>query len=282
MKKIFLCGALLVSIFISPLTSFAKEQELVGSFTIIKGDVSVLRSEGENWENAEIDMPVFPGDKIKTEERSEAELILDDGSMLRLEQKTQIEIVSATVEERNGEEGKKNFSVKLGLGKLLSNFKKLMNNQSHYNVITSTAVAGVKGTEFSVECAEDKTEVVVFEGEVNVINPEGASVDLAQEQQTTVEKGRPPLNPESISGKGRFYRDRVVKRFAQRVELNRMQLKDIKQRREVKINQMREKIKDLKDRNNEKIKQKEQKLQQQKPNTNKPVPVNKPIPAGKK
>lgn len=277
MKRIFLFGIALALIFIFPLTSFAKEQELVGSFTTIKGDVSVFRAEEESWEDAEIDMPVFPGDKVKTEERSEAELILDDGSMLRLEEKTQIEIVSANIEDGNEEEGKKTFSVKLGLGKLLNNFKKLMNNQSHYNVITSTAVAGVKGTEFSVECTEDKTEIVVFEGEVNVSNPEGSSVDLTQDQQTTVGKGRPPLTPQSIGQNARLYRENVVRKFQNRVEQNRMRLKDIKQRRDEKINQIHEKVKDLKERNNEKIKQKDQKPEHQKP-----VPVNKPKPAGKR
>ena len=281
MKRILFFTIVLGLISCFQARSFAEDEELVGSFTSVKGDVSILHTEEENWGKAEINMPVFPGDKVKTAASSEAELVLDDGSMLRMEEKTQIEIVDAKIEETDQEEGKKTFSVNLGIGKLLNNFKKLINKQSRYSVITSTAVAGVKGTEFTVECAEEQTEIVVFDGEVKVEDPKGVSVDLLPDQQTTVKKGKPPLKPQSIGTGARLYRENVVSNFQKRVEQNRAQLRIIQLRREMKIRQMRLKTGEYSKRFQEKLEKRNEKIQQKKMSQPKPqvqgAPQKKPV-----
>lgn len=259
MKSVIILVLLSAVLFTFSTAGFAKEQILVGSFTLVKGKVSIQRGGEEKWEKAEVDMPVYPGDRVKTEAKSEAELILDDGSMLRIEEKTLIEIVDSRIEEGRGEEGKKSFLINLGIGKVLNNFKKLIHKESRCTIATTTAVAGIRGTEFSVECTEDKTEVAVYEGEVEVAGKsegvEKEAVKVSQDQQTTVEKGKAPLTPQSLTEKARRYRENVVARFHQRVEQNRMRLEEIRKRREAKIEAMKKKVQDLKERTQKKIQQ---------------------------
>lgn len=257
MKRIsifVLCGIILSAFSVM---SFGKEQILVGSFTVVKGKVALQRGGEEKWEKAEIDMPVYPGDKVKTEVKAEAELILDDGSMLRIEEKTLIEIVDSKIEGSAGGEGKKSFLINLGVGKVLNNFKKLIHRESKYNITTPTAVAGVRGTEFSVEAQKDKTEVAVFEGEVDVANKvegtEGKKVKVSQDQQTFVEKGKVPLTPQALSEKSRLYRQNIVARFHERVEQNRLRLEEIRKRRELKIEAMRNKVRDFEEKFRKKL-----------------------------
>jgi hypothetical protein len=238
--------------------SFAKEQLLIGSFTIVKGKVNVKRGGEEKWEKAEADMPVYPGDMVKTEAKSEAELILDDGSMLRIEEKTTIEVVDSKI-EGEGETTKKSFLLNLLSGKTLNNLKKLINKESKYNVATKTAVAGVRGTEFSVECEEEITEVAVFEGEVDVTNKtetaEGEAVKVSQNQQTTVEKGKVPLTPQALNENSRLYRENIVARFHERVEQNRLRIEEIRNRRNAKIEAMKKKVEDFREKTQQKLEQ---------------------------
>ena len=270
MKRIIIfvfCGIILSAFSVE---SFGKEQILVGSFTAVKGKVTVNRGGEEKWEKAEVDMPVYPGDKVKTETRSEAELILDDGSMLRIEEKTLIEIMDSKI-EGEGEGAKKNFFLNLFSGKTLNNFKKLIHKESKYNVTTKTAIAGIRGTEFSVECDEDKTEVAVFEGEVDVASKDvvarptssvGAtlqSVKVPRDQQTVVEKGKAPLTPQALSEKSRRYRENIVLKFRKRVEQNRLRLEEIRNRREAKIEAMRKKVQDFREKTQKKIQQQREK-----------------------
>ena len=261
MKKtiIFVLCCIILTTFAAQ--SFGKEQILIGSFTIVKGKVNILRAGEEKWIKAEVDMPVYPGDKVKTGAKSEAELILDDGSMLRIEEKTLIEIVDSKI-EGEGEEAKKNFFLNLFSGKALNNLKKLAHKESRYNITTKTAVAGIRGTEFSVEADEDKTEVAVFEGEVDVANKvEGAEAEIvkvSRDQQTVVEKGKVPLTPQALSEKSRLYRENIVAKFHQRVEQNRLRLEEIRKRREAKIESMRKKVKDFEERFHKKLEQRKQ------------------------
>ena len=256
---IFVLCAAFLSVFSAP--GSGKEQILVGSFTVVKGKVNILRAGEEKWEKAEVDMSVYPGDKVKTEAKSEVELILDDGSMLRIEEKSLVEIVDSKI-EGEGEGAKKNFFLNLFSGKTLNNFKKLINSKSQYNITTKTAVAGVRGTEFSVEADEDKTEVAVYEGEVEVSNKvegaEGQVVKVNQDQQTLVEKGKVPLTPQALNEKSRLYRQNIVAKFRQRIEQNRLRLKEIRQRRQAKIEAMKKKVQDFKKRYKEKIEQRKQ------------------------
>lgn len=254
MKKIAACLLSAAAILSFVAAGYAEEKLLVGSFTSLKGKVNVQRSSEEKWAQAELDMPVYPGDKVKTGTRSEAELILDDGSMLRVEEKTLMEIVDSKIEDGTGEEGKKSVLINLGVGKILNNFKKLLQKESRVNVSTEAAVVGIRGTEFSVEAGEDgKTEVAVFAGSVEVADPAGNAVQVDQDKQTMVEKGKAPHTPQELTEKIRKYREDVVTKFRKRVEDNRLRLEDIRKRREMKIDTMKQKVQDMQDRNKEKI-----------------------------
>ena len=64
MKKIAVCVLSAAVILSFAAAGFAGEKLLVGSFTSLKGKVNVQRSSEEKWAQAELDMPVYPGDKV--------------------------------------------------------------------------------------------------------------------------------------------------------------------------------------------------------------------------
>jgi len=273
LKKILSFIIVSAMIFIFHNSLCAEEEIMAGSFTSLKGEVTIQHAEAEDWEEAEIDMPVFPGEKIKTGEKSEAELMLDDGSMLRIEEKTTIEIIASEIDNNNSGK-KKNFLMKLGIGKILNNFKKAEGSGSKYGITTGSAVIGVRGTEFSVECIDEKTDVEVYEGEVEVSGlpsglPDGTSAQpevlvqegsaeqkpvlVSRDFQISVEKGARPLTPQAIGEKGKLYRENVVLRFNKRVETNRMRINEIRDRRNKKIENMKKRAGNFNKKSREKI-----------------------------
>ena len=71
----------------------------------------------------------------------------------------------------------KNVKVNLGVGKLWANVKKLLTPDSSFEVKTSNAVAGVRGTVYRVNVEEDKSAMVkVYDGSVYVAGSPAASM----------------------------------------------------------------------------------------------------------
>ncbi len=85
------------------------------------------------------------------------------GSLIRIKQKTKL-VFTALVHNEKGE----NTSMDLDSGKMLCKPKKLLKSES-FMVKTPTAVAGVRGTQFTVEAdANSTTRIKVFDGSVKV------------------------------------------------------------------------------------------------------------------
>lgn len=116
----------------------------------------VTESTGDSYVNssvAKIGQLLTKNDLIKTENGT-VTLQLKNGSAIRLRQFT-------TVTFSNLEE------VSLPHGQILVSVKKL-DNQTDFRINTPTAVAGVRGTMFSVTSVDNGTEVSVLEGAVEV------------------------------------------------------------------------------------------------------------------
>jgi hypothetical protein len=140
--------------------SFAESNENEDySVDLLVGQVQISHDNGTNWENAEIDTPLFDSDILKTGANSYCEITLpNDQGSFRIMDHSYISL------NKLG----KNSVMKIEMGNALFDItKKLLNNES-FEVQTVAAVATVRGTEFYVEGNGESGSCSVVNGEVTV------------------------------------------------------------------------------------------------------------------
>ncbi|PIU20645.1 MAG: hypothetical protein COT18_01180 [Elusimicrobia bacterium CG08_land_8_20_14_0_20_59_10] len=145
------------------------------------GSVDVLAAgETDSWREAEADMPLEAGDKVRTAQDSSAELTLDGGGLLRLGENSSTELSSLKT-------GSSSFFLRAG--SLVAKIKGLLKAGQRFGVRTPAAVCAIRGTEFGVEHDEEggETTAGVFdEGSLSVSSLDGDGAPIAEEM---VEKG---------------------------------------------------------------------------------------------
>lgn len=120
-----------------------------------------------------------PGDKLFTYRKGSAMLQFRDGSRVTLG-----EFAIFTVEEEKPEA----VTLNLALGKIWCAVAKLKGRR--FSVKTPTAVAAVRGTEFTIDVREARTSVEVFGGLVGVRGSLGAESMVGASQRVDVSEGR--------------------------------------------------------------------------------------------
>ena len=106
------------------------------------------------------------GDKISTKKGSRIELKLPDNSLIRFDEFTTFEIVCVEFDKKTKQ---RDINVSMVLGKTWANVSKIFGLRGRFAVSTKTAVAGVRGTVYRVNVAEDNSVLVkVYWGEVGV------------------------------------------------------------------------------------------------------------------
>ena len=160
--------------------------------TFIKGKVEVQRQGSQTPVPAMMKMTVYPGDMISTDDGSEAELKLSDGSILKLKDQGRLEIERM---ERQKKPLTTINSFRLAAGKILGSIRKLSSQESKFTVSTPTAVAGIRGTVFGVFVEGDSTELNVLKGEVAIQGDSGGEVLVKDKMMITVAKGDSAHNP---------------------------------------------------------------------------------------
>jgi ferric-dicitrate binding protein FerR (iron transport regulator) len=103
-------------------------------------------------------MPVRIGQKLKTAQESKLEITLNNGTILRLDESTEIKLLGDL----------ENFSPLLIKGQIWNKVKKLSNFGDSYTVKTSIATAAVRGTAFNVSAQDSSTSVALYSGQVDV------------------------------------------------------------------------------------------------------------------
>ncbi|HUU00018.1 MAG TPA: FecR family protein [Myxococcota bacterium] len=136
-----------------------------GKITYMKGSVTAYRD--GSWVKLNNGSPIFKGDMIRTgKKKSRVEIVLSDSSVIRLGKSSKVKISQALFSS-----GGKNFSAKLMRGQAYALVSKLTGSGSKFEVKTSNAVAGVRGTTFRIDSKTDKSTVVrVYTGAVAVSN----------------------------------------------------------------------------------------------------------------
>jgi len=191
---------LVAFILISPTLSYADVESFSATLIDFDGDVSVQKKESDEWLDVMINMPIQKEDSIFTGEGSYAEIFVDDGSTIKVEESSEINVRELVFDEDTDDIEIKIF---LKAGILLSNIVDAIQRSPSVKVYTNTAVAGVRGTEFAVEVTEeDITNIGVFKGEVEAfgLDEDGntleyESVSIGEGYQTTVERNVAPVRP---------------------------------------------------------------------------------------
>lgn len=136
-----------------------------GSITFVEGEVSLVRN--DTGSPLGVGATLYVGDRIKTGAASKVEAKLADGSLLRLASGSDLRLDNAMFRKS----GEKKVRVSLSLGRMWASVTKLFGSSSEFEVQTSSAVAGVRGTRFTTEKAEGGDTVVrVYGGKVLVAN----------------------------------------------------------------------------------------------------------------
>ena len=133
----------------------------IGKINFILGsssDVTVMRADKSNWENAKLYSPVYNGDQIKTNKESRCETKLHKQGIIRIGENTTF---SFQQDQLNN-----NFSTEIKKGRIWANIKKLF-SRSNFHVRTPTAVCSIRGTIYRID-ADSTTKVMVYQGTVDV------------------------------------------------------------------------------------------------------------------
>ncbi len=173
------------------LISPAPVEDPPGTLTILSGSVEVQRASSEEWRPGTDGMILNAGMGIKTDENSHALLTFFEGSTIKLEPDTYLEI------KRAGQDDEQSTAIilKQWLGRTWSRVIKMVDPGSRFEVETPSATAIVRGTLFSTEVEETGlTTVSTMEGLVSVAG-QGEEVFIPPSQQTRVEKGTEPSEP---------------------------------------------------------------------------------------
>jgi tetratricopeptide (TPR) repeat protein len=187
MRRIFSCQLSLIiclsftTASLYPRTSFAEScEQWVAKAVSVEENVEVQRAGESRWQAVKLDDTFCPGDTIRVDDRSRADLSLVNQPMLRLDQNTTITL--GGVKENRGS------VVELAKG-AVHFFSRIRRN---LEVITGFVNAGVEGTEGFIRVEEDRTLITIFEGQVLASNAAG-SLTLTRGQSAVAEAGKAPM-----------------------------------------------------------------------------------------
>jgi len=138
---------LIAAVFLILLLPMSVKAEVVGKFTYIEGTVDVLKGGKLPAVPAKVGDSVSEGDVVRTKSLSKAEITFADGSMLKIAQRTRIDIEEYLAGAK--------ASLKLPRGKVeaivpaeLAKQIEQLPEKHKFEIKTPVAVAGVRGTDF--------------------------------------------------------------------------------------------------------------------------------------
>jgi len=121
-------------------------------------------------------------DVVNTQVNARARIALDDSSVLNVGSETSMKVVKHDA-------GAQQTELELTYGKLRTQAQKISKPDGKFEVRTPAGVAGVVGTDFFVEYANNTMNVIAFEGLVKVCNLAGVCVLVKAGQMTSVRSG---------------------------------------------------------------------------------------------
>jgi tetratricopeptide (TPR) repeat protein len=179
--RLIVCAAVMINLLSPSLSSAATCDPPIAKAMAVEGKVDVRTTDSTQWRPVKLHDTFCPGDVIRVQERSRADIALSNQPMLRLDQNTTMTL--GGIKKEGGS------LVELTKG-AMHFFSRLPRN---LDIRTAFVNAGVEGTEGLVRVDDDKAEVTIFEGKVVAANESG-TVDITDGQSIVAEKGKAPTS----------------------------------------------------------------------------------------
>ncbi|HZV80740.1 MAG TPA: FecR family protein, partial [Geobacteraceae bacterium] len=175
--------ALLVLLLV-PLNLFASEQGFA-RLSLIEGDVQVRIAESDDWVPATPNTPIFEGDSIWSPKGSRAEIQLRDGSVIRLDAKTALNVLKV-------ESDFLQFNLGMGRAYIRTGSRRVWSMQ--FDLSESTVRVDDKGR-YRLDIQEDGDEdISVFRGSAYV-ESYGSRTRVRTGEMLSLEESRSEISP---------------------------------------------------------------------------------------
>jgi hypothetical protein len=171
----------------------------VGTVAAVEGAAEI--GSGGAFTTAAIGSPVHRGDQLRTGTPGRLRVVFQDDSVLAISENS---FVTVNEQVFNAESGKAKSFIELLQGKVSAVVSEYYHRAGNtYEIKTVTAVAGVRGTEFSMAYNPDLevTEVVGISGHIEVhsmIDPTGPGILLTANEASTIPHGAAASPPRRI------------------------------------------------------------------------------------
>src|SRR5438105_3852678 len=152
----------------------------VAKVVSVQGTVESQRMGETQWQPVQLNDTYCPGDMIRVQERSRADVALMNQSVLRLNANTTITL-EGVKEERTSV-----VNLLKGAAHFFSRGPRSLEARTPFTV------AGVRGTEFFISVEPDKAFLSIFAGQVLAAN-EAGSLTLSSGQSAVAEAGKAPV-----------------------------------------------------------------------------------------
>ncbi|MCC5816575.1 MAG: FecR domain-containing protein [Leptospira sp.] len=146
------------------------KDELASIVYMVIGDVTVTDETGKKVTIQPKLTRLYSNHTIQTFDNSSMDILLYDGTIVRIYKKTTLEISNVL----DTQLAQSNSKIKMASGKIFVKTNKLTKNR-RIDVQTSNSVAGVRGTEFQVIDGDNESKILVGEGSVEGSNISGTS-----------------------------------------------------------------------------------------------------------
>ncbi len=174
------CAALLPAA-LCPSISFAQRCERWAAKAVSVQGIIEFQAKGDSrWQTVKLNDTFCPGDKLRAQEKSRADVVLSNDSVLRLSENTSI-----TLEDVKAE-GTSTVELFKGAAHFFSRRPRSLDVRTPYGI------AGARGTEFLITVEANKTLLTVYDGEILASNQAG-SLTLTSGQSAVAEAGKAPV-----------------------------------------------------------------------------------------
>ncbi|HIE08739.1 MAG TPA: hypothetical protein EYP65_02695 [Armatimonadetes bacterium] len=171
--------------------ALAKVPRYKGMIVASAGEVFVKFRGSKEWAPAPWGTLLSEGDELRTGAGSAAIIRFGDGSVVKASSGTEVRVES--FKEEGGVFARR---LKLRVGRLWLRVRRAV--KGYFEVETRAAVAGVRGTDYSVASLPDQTYVSCWSGAASV-TAGGWTVVVRAGQETRVRRGRRPEKPRPMS-----------------------------------------------------------------------------------
>ncbi|MHB8483184.1 MAG: DUF6600 domain-containing protein [Nitrospiria bacterium] len=161
----------------------------ISRLSLIEGEVLLQRGDDEEWIPASVNIPLRPHDKLWVTEGSRSEIQFDDGSMVRLAENTNVDLLDL-------EPGRTQLQITLGVASFVIHpVPGVSESQGMISFETDTPQAAVLVNHFAkfrIDVAEDgSTAINVREGKIDLSTDEEPVV-VAKNQRVVIDSNESP------------------------------------------------------------------------------------------